>query len=369
VRRLPTASQLDRVFNCAASEVLPHIRSMSARAERGTGVHAFIPRARAIGREEALAEIDEDASHRALCEALPLDELPVGGDHEVALAWDHVTDRGRILPAAGQRDYAAAVPTEFVGTADHMGRTDFEVIVLDWKSGHRYLGPAARSRQLRMLALAAARALGVEQARVAYFYLRDDGTYGTSWAEFDAFDLAEIADELRGLAETLPQATSADVSEGPHCDFCPAFNSCPAKMKLALAIGSGDAQRELASIERRVEAMTDGELARAYETLERYDDIAERVRRTIRQRAAMHPIDLGDGRELSTVQWPFTAVKADIAYATVRELHGEAAAEQVAPRSATVTAIRKLGKDTLAEIERRRGVVTGSKPQVRIHRR
>lgn len=372
MRRLPSASQLERAFHCAPSETLPHMQSTGEYAERGIDVHSFMETADKFGRDTALARIAAlcDEGTLSFCDAIPLDELPTGGDHEIAVAWNHVTDTARALPKANARDYADVHSNEFVGTADYMGRDGDAVVVLDYKTGHKNLGPAKRSRQLRMLALSGARLVGADTARAGYVYLREDGTHATAWATFDAFDLAEIADEMRALAATLAgEDDGGGMHEGDWCDYCPAFNSCPAKTRLALAIGSGDAHRELASIERRVEAMTDSELATAYSAIERYDDIAERVRKTIRQRAAMHPVDLGDGRELGTVQWPFTVVKAEVAYETVREMHGDAAAELAVPRSATVTAIKKLGKETLAEIERRRGVVTGSKPQVRVHKK
>jgi hypothetical protein len=377
MRKLPTASQLHRAFRCAASEVLPHFQSTSEHAERGTMVHEFIEHARKVGRETALADLPEEYDGYDFCAALPLNLLPAGGSHELALAWDYETDAARALPTTGHRDYQDAKPTDFVGTADYVGRDGGSVVVLDYKTGHKYLGPAHESRQLRMLALAAARMEGIDEAQAGYCFLREDGSYAFSWAKFDAFDLGEIADELRGLADRLGDTNrehllgeldARDFHEGDWCDYCPAFNSCPAKMQLARAIGTGDALRDLATIERRVEDMTDAEMARAYEAIERYSDVAERVREALRQRAAMQPIDLGDGRRLGAIRWPFTCIKPDVAYETVRELHGEQAAETAVPRKATLGALKKLGDETLAEIERRRGVITGSKLQVRVHR-
>jgi len=374
MRRLPTASQLPRAFRCAASEALPHFQSTSDVGKKGTTVHRFIETARKAGRDVALAQVAEDDAH-AFCEAVPLDQLPTGGSHELALAWDYESDTARALPSIGHRDYEDATPTEYVGTADYVGRDGASVVVLDWKTGHKYLGPAHESRQLRMLVLAAARLEGVDEARGGYCFLREDGSYSFSWASFDAFDLAEIADELRDLVSTLEDAqTAADgrdpaaCHEGEWCDYCPAFNSCPAKMQLARAIGSGDALKELTSIERTIATASDAELAAAVVRLERYDDVAERVRRAVRARAAMQPIELPDGRRLGAVPWPFTCIKPDVAYETVRELHGEAAAEVAVPRKATLGALKKLGDETVAEVERRRGVITGSKPQVRVHR-
>lgn len=368
---LPTGSALDRVFNCQASEMYPHARSTSEYAARGTAVHEFIEAARKIGRDAALEKVADDV--RDFCEALPLDKLPAGGDYEVKLAWDYERDTARILPGEGKRDYFPATATEFVMTVDYIGRNGF-VVVGDWKTGFRLLGPARDSRQLRIGALAAARLTGIDDAKVFYAFLREDGSVAFSWATFDAFDLAEIADEMRQLAAQLRALRTVKANldakvqphEGPWCDYCPAFNSCPAKMQLARAIGTGKA---LASIPEQIEAMTDTELATAYAAIERYDDVAERVRKAIRQRAAMQPVDLGDGRVLGSVDWPWTIVNATVAYEVIEANGGKELADQVVPRSATLTAIKKLGKPVLEAIEQRGGIITGKKPQVRVHRK
>lgn len=372
MRSLPTASNLGRVFNCVGSEALPHSDTTSEFSALCTAGHAFIARAGEIGRDKALAEIDEHAAHRKLCEALPLDKLPQGGDHELALAWDYVTDAARELPADGHRDYSDAEPTEFVGTADYVGRGASWVVVVDWKMGYRYLGPARESRQLRILALAAARLTGLDEVRAAYCFLKDDGSYALSWATFNAFDLAEIADELRELSETLDdqraEGSPLSLRQGEWCDFCPAYNHCPAKMKLARALGTDEEIESLARIERQIDAMTDEQLGGLYTKLDRYDDISTRLREITRKRAAQRPFDLPDGRRVGTVQWPFTVVNVAIAYPIVVARHGAAVAEKIFPRKGTVGALDELDEATLIEIEQRRGIVKGAKPQVRVHR-
>lgn len=373
MRSLPSASALDRVFHCQASEVYPHSRSTSEYAALGTAVHDFIEQVSVVGRVDALEAIPADAPHRAFCEALPLDKLPAGGDHEVAIAWNHETNTARLLPKGEHRDYSDVSPLEFVGTVDYVGRNG-AAVVGDWKTGFRLLGPARDSRQLRFGALAAARLTGIDDAKVFYAFLREDGSVAFSWATFDAFDLAEIADEMRQLAAQLRAIhtvkANLDAEVQPHqgnwCDYCPAFNACPAKMQLARAIGNGSA---LATIPERIEEMTETELATAYAAIERYDDVAERVRKAIRQRAAMQPVDLGDGRVLGSVDWPWTVVNATIAYDVITDQVGADAAELVVPRSATLTAVKKLGKPVLEAIEQRGGIITGKKPQVRVHRR
>lgn len=334
-------------------------------------VHQFIEHARKVGRDAALDDLPDETEQetREMCAALPLDQLPVGGDLEVALAWDHETDTARVLNGDGHRDYAAARHTEFVGTADYVGIDGGVVVVLDYKTGHRYLGPARESWQLRMLALAAARLAGVDAARVAYFYLHEDGTVVPAWASFDAFDLADAADELRDLAFVLTESDEATFREGDHCDYCPAWMSCPPKVALARAIGNGDAMRDLASVERQIEAMTAVELGEVYIKLERVIDLTERVKDTARRRAAMYDVPLGDGRVLGTVQWPYTVVNAGVAYDVIKERHGAEMADKTLPRSATLAKVRALGATTLEEIERRGGVVTEKKAQVRVHRK
>lgn len=365
-RRLPSASQLARAFNCGASEHLPHVASTNEHSARGTAAHAFMVRAREVGRDVALAEAEAlEDEHLALYDAIPLDELPAGGQREVALAWDHVADTTRVIGGAGHRDYAAVGATEYPGTYDYVGQGPGVAIVIDWKFGRKWLGPAAKSWQLRLGALAAARLIGADSARVAYFYLRDDGTYGVSWATFDAFDLAEIAAELRALAARL-DAPGGAAHEGEWCDYCPAFDACPSKLALARQIGEGTA---LAEVEARISAMTRDELAAAYLAIERYDVIAERARKAIRQRSEMQPVDLGDGNELGPVKWPFTTVNATCAHDEITKRHGAAVADEACPRKATITAIRKLGKETVKAIENRGGIYTGTTVQVRVHKK
>src|SRR5262249_33865089 len=156
-----------------------------------------------------------------------------------------------------------------------------------------------------------------DQARVAYFYLREDGTAAPAWASFDTIDLAETADALRELAARTPDA--AATTEGEHCDYCPAFMSCPAKVALARAVGDGTA---LAGVQQRVGEMPAGELGAVYVKLERVLDVVERIKETARRRAAMVDVPLGDGRVLGTVQWPYTVVNAKVALDVVTERHG-----------------------------------------------
>jgi hypothetical protein len=354
---------------CPASDVLPRSESTNEYARRGTAVHMFIERARKIGREHALTFLGDDVDDdtRALCAAINLDELPSGGDYEFKLAWDYETDKARVVDNQGHRNYPAGSGTEFFGTADFLGRDGDAVVVLDYKTGRRYLGPARDSWQLRMLALAACRLTGLERARVAYFFLRDDGSVATSWATLDAMDLAETADALRELAARTPDPTAT--VEAEHCDYCPSWSSCPAKTALARAIGDGSAIASIDEATKTIAALSDDQLGEVFAKIERYNDVAERVTKAIRERASFRAIMLGNGRVLGTVDWPTSVVHGEAVYQTLARVRGTATAEAACPRRPTLTSIKRAaGAEGLALVEQEGGVVQVKTKQVRVHR-
>lgn len=148
---------------------------------------------------------------------------------EVPFAYDVVADTGRVLPSDGHRDYSQRTATEVPGTADLFAMGEDEggpfVWVADWKcvfGGHK---KSARA-QLEALALAAARARGVDRARCVTLYL--DGTGVDDWTErfeLDAFDFVRIG---ATLGRALPPFTTP--TPGDHCTerYCPALAACPA---------------------------------------------------------------------------------------------------------------------------------------------
>lgn len=242
---LGSASQLDRLMACLGSSVLPHVDETSDAAEHGTGVHGILLDVNRLGREAALAKI-EDADMRAVAQAIDFDALPVDPSAyaaEVALSWSIVTGAGRELHRGGGRDYSMVGLLEFAGTADVIGLTAAAVLVPDYKTGHAVLVPARRHRQMRLLALAGARAYARDAAVVELIRLDDDGKPWKDRAEFDAFDLCEIAEEMRDLGERIHAArltyeaehTLPKLSVGPWCKHCPSRRYCPAQVGLIVA--------------------------------------------------------------------------------------------------------------------------------------
>lgn len=378
---LPTASSLDRALACPASCALPQVKTTSEHADNGTAVHAFIVRAREVGRDAALAEVPEES--RDFCAQLPLDELPAGGRHELAYAWNYVTGEARILGCGTSRDYSDVTPEEYCGTADLIGAKDGRGVVDDWKSG-RYVGEPGTAAQLLLAALALVSIdPSMEEVEVAFFYLRDDGTFFPDRAIVDRFDLAAFAERLKELPRRIEHARQViesgrqpDVNNGPWCRYCPAAAACPAKTALARSFGA-----ELATIREKVGALSPVEAGKVYAKALEYKDLVDEVIAGLKDVARVHPLELPDGRVLREVEWKLpTKVTAEIAEEVLTDLHGEQVAKLAieTEKRTTLTAITKALRTvarpgTLAKLERqaveqirnRGGLKEGTAPQVR----
>lgn len=243
-----TMSGLKRVTECPASVVLPQHKSMSRPASKGTAIHAFLANVPEMGRSEALALVDEE--YVAACEAIDLSTLPAcepgSWAVEIKLAYDPVKDTARELGRGSDRDYSGAKEGEdFCGTLDVLGLTPDAVVVIDYKSGWKDLGPVRDNMQLRSGALAACRAFDRERAHVAILRLKEDGESFYQWATLEPLELAAtqqaILEAQAGAERAALQLANGEhptLSQGEWCGFCPAFPTCPAKAKLAAALGS-----------------------------------------------------------------------------------------------------------------------------------
>jgi hypothetical protein len=321
-----TASSLDRVMACPTSAALPQATSVGAApAEAGNVTHAFAEAVRAKAEQYARGEAYDVALARArdelipaegaegfdLCAAVPFDQIPRGAESEVTLAWDPETDTGRVLGRNLGRDYSGARPGEILGTADLLGQmlAKRAVYVPDFKTGKAVTGGAAGTWQLRLLALAAARATGLRAAVVQLIYLRADGRAYVDRAEFDAFDLANFAAELRELPRRvaaselqLERERVPHVVEGPHCRYCPALPACPAKREMmrALVVNMESAPSD-ELVRARVATLTVEQKAQGYVRLELAEMFLRRLREAYESSARQEPLPLPDGRVLREV--------------------------------------------------------------------
>lgn len=382
--KLPSASGLKRALECPASQALPRAYSKGPWAERGDGVHDFIVRARLVGRDAAIDELDPDAPHYALCANLPLERMPQGGRLEAAFAWNWRTRTARFLGVMIDRNYDRfeILPEEFVGTLDLEGQVGDLAVLIDWKSGFRWLGPPESAPQLLFGALVSTAVRGLQDARVSFWYMRDNGSFYEDVAVLGPMELENFADELEAMVPRIERARATvaegkipTVSEGQWCDYCPAMASCPAKVTLARAMLT---EPEL--LERQLGTLTHENAGRVYERIKQFEDIAKRIKDAIRGLATVAPVPLSGGKSLREVPWPATILKADVVHRVIAQRYGQDVADKACPREASQSGIQKAIGEPVAKaggkvapavrellelIEQERGLVVLRRPQVR----
>ena len=257
----PSASNHPRVMNCPASAVLPQIRDTGPAAERGIGVHEYIPRAM-VDRDAALAMCPD--SIRTLCEQIDLGDVPMG-EHEVQMSYDGWPGRADVIEQAKK------------GT-----------IVWDYKTG-KDVGPPAENKQLRTLAWLRARETGQELIGIGIIYiwtdgsLHRDGPYWLDTLELDVIenDLEKLSKELAWDTERLADGDPITVKTGAWCRYCPALTSCPAQLSLVRRIaGNG---------------LEGGSRADLYRWLRALEDLVNKAKQAMALSAMDDPIDLGNG--------------------------------------------------------------------------
>lgn len=143
---------------------------------------------------------------------------------EVAFAWRPDLDTARVIVLLGHRQYGGVTYSdEMCGTADIVSVEGDTVHVYDFKTGYDLSSAPA---QLRVLALFAARAYGVEQAVVHCVHVTTTGVEVTG-ESLDMFDLQGIAGELAALTGGIEASVPVP---GNHCAElrCPAIAMCPA---------------------------------------------------------------------------------------------------------------------------------------------
>lgn len=219
---------------------------------------------------------------------------------EVAYALDVATRTVRELGVSIGRNYGPLSDTEVALTVDleqcRLGRWR----VVDWKSRERVAGPRD-NWQIRAQVLAVMGRHGVDEMDGALAYL-DDGEVDE--ASFDAIDaaaywadLARMVDRIRAAQAAVKAGEIVEVSSGPWCRYCPSLPYCPAHTRLALSLLG-----ELEKVDAAVSGLTVEQCGRAWELLRRYEQIADRVKASIRERARTEFVPLGNGKRLALVE-------------------------------------------------------------------
>lgn len=241
--KLPTFSRWPLAAVCPAHVAFPHAERSTSFAALGTSKHGFHENVGAMSREEALSLVPPE--HRAACERMNLDRLPwdpKSYSKERAFALNIDTFEARDLGTGLGRKYPDLGPRWTYGTLDVVGLAEDAVLVADLKTGWSDTTPAREHWQLRMGALAAARAFGKTTAHVAIIHVRDDGEPYWDTATFSELDLDATEHSVRRVVAQMERAIEVKasgedptVTAGAHCARCPALGSCPASREVILA--------------------------------------------------------------------------------------------------------------------------------------
>ena len=230
----------------------------------------------------------EAARLRFLLEVSTRLSLDVPWHCEIVLVYDVLTERTRISTHKRTHEDPEAMPSELRLIADLAQ----EHLIVDWKTGRPAEGS---SKQTRALALAWARLRGLSDVRAALAYVDDNGRIWRWDAEaMDAFDLAEVAEELRQL---YVHEADHQARPGPWCRelYCPLVGTCPATAP-ALVQASGGLVPSLDP--QTPEEATALYLAR--EAVRGWDRDAHAALR--RYADAGHTIEIGNGRQWGKVE-------------------------------------------------------------------
>lgn len=241
ITTIATGSQMDRITRCPASAALPQIHDAepSDARDRGTAMHAFLERVPVVGRDAALAEVDE--RWRPFCSDIQLAKLAdrMELSRELALAYNWRRDTARLLAPFERRAYEVDPDCEIPLTLDLAGAASDVVYVGDFKSGHGWLPDASGSMQLGLGALALARLHRASRAVIEYIRILDDGSSRRFDATLDVFGLEAIAgrvceamEEVDRLRKDIAAGATPTVTEGRWCRWCKAKQFCPAKTAL-----------------------------------------------------------------------------------------------------------------------------------------
>lgn len=385
-----TFSAGERVEACPGSAALVQIGNHTAPARKGSVIHGYVRRALEADPATALAEAPEDL--RPMLRHYPLDGLPSDPSAyaaEIAFAIHLPTGTARELGRGIERAYVehGAGPDDVPGAADYVALIgDDTVEVSDLKTGWTAPTPPAENLQLIGLAVAAARTYGRRFARVRLLVRREDGTGYVAAARLDDFDLDVGLERLRraaaGVAAARAQVARGELpplAEGPWCAHCPAWRACPAKMSTIRALAL-QPQRTLEEMVR--ERLTlEPEVAReAFTRWRQFAAVFKAIERSIKELAAEHPIDLGDGQVYGPHEVERLIVDGSIAHRMLAERFGPevaaAACDMTTTKSAIKNALRpvaptrqltRLYEDTIAALQDAGAVRYDRKVRVEVH--
>lgn len=378
MRIRPTGSKVHRVWKCPASAVLPQIeedeRKNQPARDRGKQIHRYLERVKAIGEAEALAE--QPPELWPLLKALDLSALPVHLATEVAYAWDWRAKRARELGRGIDRDYDAAGvdwTREIPLTIDIVGSQGVSASWVraydgDYKSGHSKYPPPDMFGQTLLAGCATCALLGADDAVLELIHIHDDGDHHKVRRLVDQWQLEAFADDLAAAMDMVDHweaeytaGRSVAVNEGPWCDHCPAYRSCPAKVALVKAIPAelrafGVRQTEDGRLEEDPSAITVAKAAEQWMAVERIEEVLRHIKSQICGLAGFEEIPLPDGRVIGFLKTERRELVGAIAAQVLTARYGREAADEAVELTCSMEALKKA-----CSIRKKEGEVMQSK--------
>lgn len=394
-----SGSALPRVEVCPGSAVLPHVGSESVAADAGSAGHEHVRDRSELGVDDAVSKIDQRAAEWGLDETetgfLRSRMMkwewspPVGSICEVRLAlwpdWTvtRVPEDQRFVEGAlltGAFDVAwcekGGQPARFV--ADDAPIDEREQVigkrasaglrvpegailwVLDVKTGQdRYVATIETNFQVHLYAWMAAVYFRAARVMPAIcFPGPGEGDWDVPARPWGARELAATEARLRALWTVLEQQQARlgageplSLTEGPHCDYCPAQSRCPAKTALLKSVLSDGGTVPFGDAPLTLE-----QAAKLAGMMGFFDVAKKRARRMLEVYVGEHgPIPLGDGRVFGPEPTEVTEILAEPARAVLAAELGEFA-DQAIGVDITGASIERAVKAKLASEGKDRGV-------------
>lgn len=316
-----SASDLPRVDACPASAVLPQVRRLSDAADKGSAGHEHMHDRRNLGVDAAVERLDEVFAKWNLSEReagflrsrlLKFEwSPPVGSISEIRLALMRdgtvvrVAEADRFVDGAiitGQFDQAWVEPGGFAfaeGSEVPRVPDGAQLWVADLKFGtDAWVSSVESNAQVSCYAYLAARWTGAKLVVPAVIY---PGAGQGEWdvparpwgaAEIKAAEerLSRTLGRVEAARERLRKGDSLQLTEGRHCEYCPAHSRCPAKVAMLRSAIDGrlvpDDGRGLSEVQARTLASSIAQL----------EALGKRARAALHSYVDEHgPIPMGDG--------------------------------------------------------------------------
>lgn len=383
---MATISGLERLEKCVMSdapEMVPHVdEGDNVYSAHGRAVHAYLDAiASGVKPSEALAAVEP--IHMDAVRAINLEEVPhsqMGAwRSEAAFALDYDAGTARALQLTGHRAYPEMGPTEIAGTADLVGLDpDGEtVVVLDVKTGRRWLGRPSQHLQMLGYGLAAMAVYGRTRVRLGFLFVRKDEDPQLVVEDMTEMEMAVALNRIRSIMERADfhkRLGLVDPKPGEHCRYCPAFRACPAHVNMLAPLLSNHMDIARASLlgpgQRSKLSGPDGQpllvvrledIPAAMERADAAMGLLKRLKHELEEAVRAHgAITMSDGRVLCEVEKTREKIDPELARPVLQELFGDELTNEAIEVKTTLTkaAITRLVNERTASTKERKGALT-----------